>query len=142
MGNLKHLIFGVILTALIAFLLINFVIVGGSENGIDTSKFQDEDLNLTGLNQTIYSIQENAEDWRDIFSQEGKLTLVDAGTILFDTPIAVLKTMFTSINVMFTIITQMFSSVLHIPVEIIHIILALLSIAFIFGLWKLLVSGE
>jgi len=133
----KTLLFGLILFVGFTYLLITVAVDFGAEYGVNSSSIGDGALDGTAYETTVQNVSNTAEGYRTSF-ESGDVDDVDDPSGIF----SIATNMISLIVTPFTLLSQVLTNILHIPTFIINIVLGLLSIALIFGIWRVLRTGD
>ena len=136
----RNFIIGAFVISLFAFLIISASMSLGSDYGKDISELEGGKLNFTGINQTLQSVDETSEDWKDIFTKQRfpVITGVLAVKAMFDLFVNMFRIIMTPI----TLFSQMATNVLGIPSVVINVIILIVIVGVIFAIWSLLKKGD
>jgi len=139
-GKFKNLVIGGIVISLFSFLLLYFAINLGGNYDINTNDLSGSTFNYSGLNQTVQGIDETANDWKDIFTRNplSVITGFLAVKEIFDLFGVMFKVVFSPISI-FVAIMQ---GVLGIPPVVTGVLIFIITIIFIFAVWRLLKQGD
>jgi len=139
-GTFKNIIFGILITTLFTFLITSAFLNMSSTYEIQNNPLETSKINLTGINNTLKNLNENAEDWKDIFSSQ---TIAGIFVELVITGIStVAKTIWNFIIAPYFILNQILTNVIGIPLIITNVIYAIFILMIIFGLWRLYKQGD
>jgi len=136
-GGLKNKIFGLILFTLFAWLIISVAVNFGANYGADTTQFEGGALDLNEFNDSLTNVSSDAETKRVRF-ESGDIEDVDTVTGIF----ATLTSIIDFITLPFLLLGTILSSTFHLPAQAISIFLGLLSLSIIFGIWRVIRTGD
>ena len=138
--NFKTTLFAFILISLFGMLILTAVYSVGTDYGKDTSEITGGSLSMSKFNESISSIEGNAEALKKRFD-EGSIWSAIAGVVV-EGIFGIAKDMVTMILMPFDIIADILIDTLHIPAFVTSVLLGLLILAIIFGIWRLLKVGD
>jgi len=135
-----NIMIGSLITILFAFLIVNSALNIGYNYGQDLSRFEDSRFDMLGMNETLGSAETSAESWLTSFT-EGKIFSGIAG--LITTGIRdVLVTVYTFIVAPIEITQYILIDILYFPNIVVQLFLTLIKLLVLFGLWRLLMTGD
>lgn len=137
--TLKSTVIGLMVILLFIALVITFAIGMGDEYGRDTSNLLGDDFNITGVNNTLNSAEDTANEWKDAFTSGNIFKIIGLTVIgIFDLGLTILAFIMTP----FTLIIHILINVLHLPAIIVGTIIMAFIVAVIFGIWSLWKKGD
>ncbi len=136
----KNLLYGFIFFLLFAVLLITIVNEQGVMYSKDVSEVTGGSLNVTAFNNSITTITEDVEDYRERFSK-GNI-FVALGDVIFTGIFEIAGSMVAIIVTPFTLLSGIMLNVLHIPKFVTDVVMALIGLAIIFAIWRLIKIGD
>jgi hypothetical protein len=137
--SFKNTLFAFILCSLFGMLILTAVVNVGNNYGKDTSEIVGGTLSLDRFNQSIKSVEQNAQDMKVRFDKQSIWSAV-AGVVV-EGIFGIAKDMVTMIFSPFFIVLDILSNVFHVPIFVTSILLGLLIIGLIFAIWRLLKVG-
>jgi hypothetical protein len=138
--NFKTTLFAFILISLFGMLILTAVVQVGGNYGMDTSEVVGGSLSMDKFNQSISSVESNAQALKERFDK-GSIWSAIAGVVV-EGIFGIAKDMVTMILMPFDIISDIMIDTLHIPSFVTSILLGLLILGIIFGIWRLLKVGD
>lgn len=139
-GTFKSMLYGFIFFTLFAVLIITAVNEQGTLYGKDVTEVTGGALNVTAFNNSITTISEDVEGYRETFSK-GNI-FVTLGDVIFSGIFEIAQSMVNIIVTPFTLMSGIMLNVLHIPKFVTDIIMAMIGLAIIFGIWRLIKIGD
>lgn len=136
----KSLLYGFIFFTLFAVLIITAVNEQGTLYSKDVSEVTGGSLNVTAFNNSITKISTDVEGYRETFSK-GNI-FVALGDVIFTGIFEIAGTMVAIVTTPFTLMAGIMLNVLHIPKFVTDIIMAMIGLAIIFGIWRLIKIGD
>lgn len=135
----KTLLYGFILFALFAVLIITIVNDQGSLYGRDTSVVTGN-LNLSGFNRSINSLTETGDSLRESFGKQN--IFVTLGNLVISGFFGIALSMIQLIITPFTLLNSILANVLHVPSIVSGTLTGLLAFGIILAIWRLLKFGD
>lgn len=135
-NEIKRIIFGLILFALIGGLLITVAVDMGNNYGRVSSEIGGGSLNADNFLTSVQNVSSNAESFRESF-EGGTLYNVDDPSGIWNT----LKNLTSLITTPFSLLSQVLENILGIPAWVISIFMGLLSISLIIAIYFAIRSG-
>lgn len=132
----KNTMIGLVLFVLFSSLILTAVISLGLEYGKSSSEIGGGSLNLSSFDNSISSVNESAEGFRERFS-EGNIENVDNPTGIF----SILTDMISLIFSPFQLLGILLNS-LGVPTIVTNVVLGLLVITLILAIWRILRQGD
>lgn len=131
-----------IIIALFSFGLISFAYYTTINNNPDSTLLSDPVFNETfnSLNSTMGQYQATAEEQLNNTQKEVPTVLSD--NLIFQSIIGIKNTFTGIIKVMTNIISTLLFRVLHLNYIILGIIMTIILVSIIFGIWRLIKTGE
>ena len=139
-GSFKNLLFGFIFFLLFAILIITVVNEEGAIYGKDVSEVTGGALNIDAFNESMTDISSNIEDYRERFSK-GNI-FVALGDVIFTGIFEIAQSMVAIIITPFTLLAGIMINTLQIPKFVTDVIMALIGLAIIFAIWRLIKVGD
>jgi hypothetical protein len=136
----KNLLYGFIFFILFAVLLITAVNEQGSLYSKDVSEVTGGSMNVTAFNNSITTTTTNVEGYRETFSK-GNI-FVALGDVIFTGIFEIAQSMVAIVLTPFTLLSGIMLNVLHIPKFVTDVIMAMIGLAIIFGIWRLIKIGD
>lgn len=138
--NFKNLIYAFIFFLLFAVLIITVVNEQGAVYGKDVSQVTGGSLNVDQFNNSMSDISNNVERYRQRFF-EGNI-FVALGDVIFTGVFEIGRDMVDIILTPFALMSGIMVNTLKIPKFVTDIIMALIGLAIIFGVWRLIKIGD
>ena len=136
----RNFVIGAFVISLFAFLIISASVSLSGTYGKDTSGDEWGQLNLTGINQTLQDVDENADRLKEKFEKQKFSPLT--GVIAVFQIFVIFKMMWAIITAPITLFSQVASDALHIPSVVINVIIFIVIVGIIFAIWSLLKKGD
>jgi len=144
--SFQKLLVGFILISLFAVLLINWAVISsnnlssitGQEQG-QNSEYVKSMLQYNNLNSTLSTTQAQAQSWQDDFQSQSIFSII--GGIVVSGIFDLTKLMVSAITLPFSYIGNIMVGVFGFPPLLVSIITALIIIAIIFAIWRLIKIG-
>lgn len=136
----KDYLIGAILVSLCFISFLYFGIGFMSDNGSNTSIFDESQVNLTGLKTQMNSTTSSAQGWATSFTSDN--IFVSTGTIVLFSIWGLIKLLFGGVFSIMSIFFQMLVNVLHIDPMVIGVIIVILVLGMITAAWRLIKAGE
>jgi hypothetical protein len=138
--SFKTTLFAFILISLFGMLILTAVVSVGNNYDKDTSEVVGGSLSMDKFNDSISSIEDNAQALKERFDK-GSIWSAIAGVVV-EGIFGIAKDMVTMILMPFDIISDILIDTLHIPAFVVSVLLGLLILGIIFGIWRLLKVGD
>ncbi len=139
-GSFKGLLYGFIFFILFAVLIITVVNEQGALYSKDVSEVTGGALDITKFNNSLTTITENIEDYRERFSK-GNI-FVTLGDVIFTGIFEIAQSMVAIIVTPFTLMAGIMINTLLIPKWITDVIMAMIGLGIIFAIWRLIKIGD
>jgi hypothetical protein len=139
-GSFKALLFGFVFFTLFAVLIITAVNEEGALYGKDVSEVTGGALDISQFNNSLNTISTDVESYRERFSK-GNI-FVTLGDVIFSGIFEIAQSMITIIITPFTLMAGIMINVLHIPKFVTDVLMALIGLAIIFAIWRLIKIGD
>lgn len=136
----KNRIIAFLLIALFGMLIISAIVSVGNDYDLDTTEVTGGSLNINKFNQSINSLENNAQDLKATF-EEGSIWSAIAGVVV-EGIFGIAKDMFDLIITPFDIIADILNDQFGVPVYVTSALLGILIILIIFEIWRLLKIGD
>ncbi len=141
MTEFNQIVLGIIAITIFAFLLISFAVEGGSPYGKGTADLS-EQTNITGLKQTIESIQGESEEWEEsVYESQDKGILESVIGFLVKSFFNIFLGIIRVIMAPFKGMIFMFNDILGIPIQVSSTLVAIIIISMIFAIYKVVRQG-
>jgi len=128
------------LVALFGMLILSAVVDIGTEYDMDTTEVVGGAMSLDEFNDSISSIEDNAQVLKAIFEEQSIWNTI-AGVVV-EGIFGIALTMILMIFSPFTLIKNISEDVLHVPVYVTSVIFGLLIFSIIFSIWRILKIGD
>lgn len=138
--SFKNMLFGFVFFLFFSILLITVVNEEGALYSKDVSEVTGGSLNINSFNSTIIDISNNVKGYRETFEKQN--IFVALGDVLFNGIWDVAKSMVAVVTIPFSLLAGIMNNILKVPVWITDIILALIGLALIFAIWRLIKIGD
>ena len=138
--SLKKLIFGFTMAMLFTVLVLTVVVNQGNIYGKNTSEVVGGSLSLEPFNQSVQSVEGDAENLRQSFEKQNIFSVV-AGIVVTGI-FTIAKAMILMIIAPYILIAGILINVLHVPIIVADVISGLLSLTIIFSIWRLIKAGS
>lgn len=135
--SFKNTLFGLALFVLFSTLIISFAVDLGTEYGKSADDIGGGSLNLSLFEESAENVSDSSSGFRERFDKDGVIEDVDSPSGLK----SIIDDMVTLITSPFKLLSQILSNILGVPTIFINVVLGLLSIALIFGVWRVLKIG-
>ena len=136
----KNLLYAFIFFTLFAVLILTIVNEQGALYGKDLTEVTGGSMNVTAFNSSMTVISENVETFRERFSK-GNI-FVALGDVIFTGIFEIAHSMILIILTPFTLMSGIMINTLKIPKFVTDIILAMIGLAIIFGIWRIIKIGD
>jgi len=133
----KNTVIGLVLFVAFAWLMITVAIDFGAEYGRDASEIGDGSLNIVDFQTSASGVEASAQSYRTRF-ESGDVDDIDDASGIF----SIATDLINMITTPFRLLSQIMSNILGVPTLIINVVLGLLSISLIFGIWRVLRTGD
>lgn len=138
--SFKRLAFGIILLTAFSVLIISFIISGAGEYGLGTDDLDSNQLNFTGLNQSLQDIGTKSAIWNEQFQEHG--FFVATGVLAVKETFELGKNIWSFLIIPFELVFQIMINILGAPVILAGVITGLVTLSLLFGLYRLLRIGS
>jgi hypothetical protein len=139
-GTFKNMLFGFIFFLLFAILLITIVNEEGALYSKDVSEVTGGSLDVNAFNNSITKISNDVSGYRETFEKQN--IFVALGDVMLNGIWDVAKSMVAVVIAPFTLLAGIMNNVLKVPKFITDVIMALIGLALIFAIWRLLKIGD
>ena len=139
-GGFKNMLFGFIFFLLFSVLLISIVNTEGLIYGKDVSEVTGGALNVNAFNDSLTNITSSIEGYRSRF-QNGNI-FVALGDVIFTGIFEIARDMVLIIISPFTLLAGIMINTLGIPKFVTDTIMALIGLAIIFAIWRIIKVGD
>jgi len=138
--NFKNTLFAFILISAFGMLILSAVVSVGDTYGKDTSEIVGGSLSMSEFNDSVSSIEANANSMRARF-EKGSIWSSIAGVVVTGI-FGIATDMIDMILSPFVIMTEIMTNIFHIPVWFSAILMSLLIFGIIFSIWRLIKIGD
>jgi len=139
-GAFKNYLIGFVLVALFGMLILSSVVEIGSEYDMDTSEIVGGATSLDKFNNSISSIEDNAQTLKAKF-ERGSVWSTIAGVVI-EGIFGIAKDMISMIFAPFSVVSGIMADRFGVPVYATSVIFGLLIFSVIFSIWRLLKIGD
>mgnify|MGYP003132611896 CR=1 FL=1 len=136
-SGFKGLLIGLVLFVIFAWLILSVAIDFGTEYGKSADEIGGGSLDVQAFYDTADSVEGNASNYRSRF-ESGNVDDIDDPSGVF----SIITDMINLITAPFGLVAQILNNIFGVPTLVTNIVLGLLSVALIFGIWRVLRTGE
>ena len=139
-GAFKNYLIGFIVLALFGMLLLTSVVEMGGIYDEDTSEIVGGATSLDNFNESISSVEENAQALKERFEQRSIWSALVG--IVVEGIFGIAKDMIAMIFTPFSVLSSILEDRFQVPTYVTSVIFGLLIFGIIFGIWRLLKIGD
>lgn len=139
--SLKNYLITSIMIVVFSVLVFDWVASMGSEYGLTSDEMGIGSFNYTGFSGSSSTFQNTSEGWYSSFAEDKNIFSV-IGDIIFNGFWAILKNMYIWIITPFMLLGDIMVNTLEFPPIVAGLIIGGMVISFMFGMWRVIKSGE
>jgi hypothetical protein len=139
-NNFPQMMKTFVIIILFMFLLIFFITQFAQQNGKDTTDFT-EKIGAGSVQKFANDLNATATNWKNVFFEQSIFDPLTVAGIVLTGMFSLTKTMFNIILTPFGILQSVAVNILGVPVVVVNIAFAVIVLAMIFSIWRLLKTG-